>query len=85
MEGKASKGGCARGDDHEFISSSFCGSGMSSSDDGLELRRAALEGENDGFGRISNSKGLWIGFGRLLEGGWMMRNRADPMAGSRVQ
>jgi len=68
VEGKASKGGCARGDDHGFISSSFCRSGTLSSDDELELRRAALEGEKDGFGRNSNLKGLWIGFGQLLEG-----------------
>jgi len=85
VEGKASKGGCARGDDHWFISSSFHGSGKSSSDGGLELWRIALESEKDGFGRNSGSRELWIGFGQLFEGEWMMRNRADPMAGSRVQ
>jgi len=68
-----------------FISSSFCGSGKSSSDDGLESWRAALESENDGFGRISGSRELWTGFGQLVEGEGMMRNRAYPMTGSRVQ
>jgi len=85
VEGKASKGGCARGDDHEFISSSFYESGKSSSDDELESWRAALESENDGFGRISGSRELWAGFGRSFEGEEVMRNRADPMTGSRVQ
>jgi len=85
VEGKASKGGCARGDDHDFISSSFHGSGKSSSDDGLEPWRAALENEKGGFGRNSSSKELWIGFGQLLEEEMTMRNRADPMIGCRVQ
>jgi len=85
VEGKASKGGCARGDDHGFISSSFCESGTSSSDDELESWRTALESENDGFGWISGSRELWAGFGRSFEEEEAMRNRADPMTGSRVQ
>jgi len=68
-----------------FISSNFHGSGKSSSDDGLEPRRAALESEKEGFGRKSSSRGMWTGFGQLFEGEEMMRNQADPMAGSRVQ
>jgi len=64
VEGKASKGGCARGDDHGFISSIFGESSESSSDGGLESLRAALEGKKDGLGRNSGSKELWTGFGR---------------------
>jgi hypothetical protein len=85
VEGNASKGGCARGDDHGFISSIFGESRESSSDGGLESLRAALKGKKESFGLNSGWKELWTGFGRLFEEEQVMRNRADPMAGSRVQ
>ena len=56
-----------------------------SSDGRLEPLRAALDGEEDGFGRNSSLKELWTDFGWFFGGEQVMRNRADPMTGSRVQ
>jgi len=67
LEGKASKGGCTRGDDRQIITLRLYVSNGSSSDDGLETLRVALEGEKECFGKNSGSRVVRTGFGRSLE------------------
>jgi len=85
LEGKASKGGCTRGDDRRIVSLRLYVSNGSSSDDWLETSRVALESEKDCFGRSSGWLVTRTGFGRSLEEEEKIGNRVDPMTGSRVQ